>query len=240
MAAPTAPAQAPARSPQETGGPLGEETPMERNEGEARPRGIHLPGVEEPLPPGETLLWSGQPELGATARHVFHLRALLVYWAVVAAAFLAWTAVEGASVGALAADLAWLAVVAGVGTAIVYGFAFMVRKTTLYAITDRRVVMKIGITLPAVLNLPYHTLGRVDLRSFPDGSGDVVLTPATGDRVGWLFLWPHNRPWRVRDPQPALRGVANAEQVGRWIADGVREARSAADSPDDLPDGDGT
>lgn len=215
MGAPTAPAPAPA--PQRD-----EEDPV------ASPGGIHLPGVEEPLPPGETLLWSGKPELGATARHVFHLRALLAYWALVAAAFLVWTALGGASLGRLAADLAWLGVVAVAGTGIVYGFAWMVRRTTLYAVTDRRVVMKIGITLPAVLNLPFHTLGRVDLRTFPDGSGDVVLTPSTGDRVGWLFLWPHNRPWQVKDPLPTLRGVADAASVGGLVADGVRRANEEA------------
>lgn len=219
------PATAPAPAPEAR---MKEQTPR-AEPGKKDEATTWLPGVEMPLPAGDTLLWSGQPDLRSTALNVLHLRALMVYWALVAGAFLVWSAVGGATMGSLAADLAWLLVVAVAGTGIVFGFAWLIRRTTLYAVTDRRVVMKIGITLSAVLNLPYGKLGKVDLRAFGDETGDVILTPSTEDRVGWIFLWPHNRPWKLKDPIPALRCIPDAERIGRDIAERVRAAALAAD-----------
>lgn len=177
--------------------------------------GVRLPGVEQALPLGETLLWQGRPELGAVAFRVLHLRALVGYWAVVTVVLLGLGAMEGRP---LLADLAWMVVVAGVGTALILVWAWAIRATTTYALTPRRVVLRIGIALPVVLNLPLDRIASVDLRTFGGGVGDVVLTPSDGERFGWLLLWPHVRPWNLRDPLPSLRGIPNAEEVGRAVA----------------------
>jgi hypothetical protein len=177
--------------------------------------GVRLPGVEQALPAGETLLWQGRPELGAVAFRVLHLRALVGYWAVVTLVLLGLGAVEGRP---LLADLAWMVVVAGVGTALILAWAWAIRATTTYALTHRRVVLRIGIALPVVLNLPLDRIASVDLRTFGGDVGDVVLTPSGGERFGWLLLWPHVRPWNLRDPLPSLRGIPEAEEVGRAVA----------------------
>lgn len=189
-----------------------------------RAASVRLPGVEQPLPAGEELLWSGRPGVRATAMHVLHLRALLGYWALVGVGFLVWGALGGPSAGSILADLGWLLVVALLGSAVVVGFGWLVHRTSLYAITSRRVVMRTGVTLPGVLNLPVDQIASVDLREWSDGSGDLILTPTGTERVGWLFLWPHVKPWQWRDPIPAFRAVPDAERVGRILARAVSEA----------------
>ena len=45
------------------------------------------PGLPEPLPHGERILWQGAPAWGSIARRVFHLRKVALYFGVL----LAWT-----------------------------------------------------------------------------------------------------------------------------------------------------
>jgi hypothetical protein len=193
--------------------------------------GNRITGVEEALPPGEAVLWEGAPEALPLALRVLYLRALLFYWALVAVGFLAFSALGGRALGALAADLAWLLVVAGIGSGLIWGLARAVRRTTTYALTNRRMVIRLGVAFPSVLNLPLRRIDSVDLRGLGHGVGDIVLTPVAEDRIGWLYLWPHVKPWAWRDPIPALRAVADAEAVGRLIAAEVARERGEEERP---------
>jgi hypothetical protein len=195
---------------------------------EARAR---ITGVEEPLPPGESLVWEGQPDVKTVAFRVLYLRAILVYWALIAAGFLAAGALGGRGSGNLAADLVWLMVVAAVGSGLIFGLAAAIRSSTTYALTDRRVVIRMGVAFPSVLNLPLHRIDSVDVRvtgKDREGRevGDLVLTPAGGERVGWLYLWPHVKPWAWRDPVPAFRAIPEAAYVGKLAA---RHAKARLD-----------
>ena len=90
-------------------------------------------------------------------------------------------------------------------------------STTLYSVTDQRVVMRIGIVLSLTLNLPYRQLRAADLKMTADGHGDIAFQLPEGDRIGWFHLWPHQRAWALRSPQPTLRCIPHAEQVGELI-----------------------
>jgi hypothetical protein len=186
-----------------------------------------IEGIDEALPPGEVLLWQGRPDLRTLTFRVLHLRAVLIYWLVVAGGFVLASLFTDRGTGALAADLVWLVVVGMVGAGILYGLAAAIRKSTTYALTDRRLVIRLGVALPSVFNLPLDQVDSVDLRALGGGMGDLVFTPAGTDRVGWLFLWPHAKPWALRDPLPAFRALADAEAVGRQVAAAVAAVRKA-------------
>lgn len=208
----------------------------------ARPSeaGDRIAGVEETLPPGEALLWEGRPNLGALAFRVLHLRSALFYWALVAVGILSFGALGGRASGDLAADLAWLLLVAAAGTGILFALAAALRRSTTYALTERRVVIRMGVAFPSILNLPLDRIASVDVRVTgrdADGRevGDLVLTPAGEDRIGWLYLWPHARPWSFRDPRPAFRALSGVDEVGRRVAE--RVARATAGEEGMTPDG---
>jgi hypothetical protein len=61
-------------------------------------------------------------------------------------------------------------------------------------------------------------IGAADLRMRADGSGDVIVTTLPGQRVSWLALWPHARPWRITRPLPMLRGLAQASVPAQILA----------------------
>jgi hypothetical protein len=163
-----------------------------------------VPGLPGRLPVGETMLWQGSPDWKRLALSAFHARGVALYFAaliVFGAAQGAWSGV-GLTLAAAAAGLGLIALGA-------WGSA----RTTLYTITNKRVVLRIGIALPKCINLPLSLIESADLRLHPDGTGDVPLTVTGTQSVGYLALWPHARPWKLATPQPMLRCVPDAQAV---------------------------
>ena len=189
------------------------------------PRAL-IPGIGEPLPAGESLLWTGGPARAAVARRVCHTRGIALYFGALASFVLLGGLLDG-DVRPSAAGAAMLALMGAVVLAFAHVYATLVARTTVYAITERRLVLRIGVAIPAVLNVPLDRIDAVDLRAGSDGTGDVTVTLAGEARVAYLLLWPHARPWRYARPQPALRGIPDAAAVGAALADAVRAAREA-------------
>lgn len=179
------------------------------------------PGLPEKLPQGEHILWQGAPSALALALHVFHVRMLGGYFAamlLVQGLYLA-----GEPDGLAFKPLLWSLMAAAVALALLGSVAWFAARNTLYTITNRRVVMRIGIVLTLTLNLPFKALSAAAVRTYPDGTGDIVVDLAGEDRIGWAHLWPHARPWTLRKPQPSLRCLPDARRVGAvlqtaWLA----------------------
>jgi hypothetical protein len=182
-------------------------------EDEAPPRG--LPG---PLPAGESILWQGGPSAAAIRRGPLHLRLLVLYFAAAAVfvAGIAWS--EGRSLAQLAISLGSIAAACLAVLALARGYAALVARTSVYTITNRRVVMRIGVALPITLNLPFASVVGAGLRLDRDGAGDIPLKMGGTGRIAFLHLWPHARPWRVSPAEPMLRGVPDAAQVAAILA----------------------
>lgn len=161
------------------------------------------------LPEGETLLWQGSPDWRVLSR-ALHARGLALY-------FLALACIIAVTGGGLIAA----AKAAGIGLvpiALAVGYAYAASRGTVYSITNRRVVLHIGLALPVTLNLPLERVAAADLRSGADGSGDLSLTLAGTDRFSYVVLWPHARPWRFSPAQPTMRGLANAAEPAQILA----------------------
>lgn len=196
-------------------------------------------GLPEALPAHESLLWQGRPAPLALARRVLHLNGLLVYFGVL----LAWRGIGLAYDGAPLATAVWGAIgllpLAALALALLGGFAWLMASTTVYTVTSRRVVMRVGVVLSVTYNLPFSRIAAAQLRPGRDGSGDIALTLHAGDHIGYLHLWPHARPWQLRHPQPMLRALPDAPTVGRLLAQALQAAERArlrgAGAPADTP-----
>ena len=166
-------------------------------------------GLPGNLPPGESILWQGTPDPWAFARSVLYTRWISGYFAVLSLLAL----VRGTLAGVL--------LTAGAGAAVIVlalAFAFMVARTTVYTVTNRRVVLRIGVALSKCINLPLGQLGSADLRDLGKGFGDIALVPAARSRIGYAILWPHARPFRFSAPQPMLRAIRGAAEVAGILA----------------------
>ena len=187
-----------------------------------------VPGLPEDLPEGETLLWQGAPDWKTLAGKAFHVRGLAIYFAVL----LTWYATsqlnsgaDGASV--LTASLRLGALSAGAVILVVL-YAWLSAKTTLYTVTNRRVVIRSGVALPMMLNLPFAKIEAADLRTYGDGAGDIALTLPLRERVAYLMLWPHVQPWRLARARPMLRAVPRVGQVVEILGQALSAAEPTA------------
>ena len=176
-------------------------------------------GLPEPLPPGEHIVWQGAPDWRALAVRAFHVRSLAIYFALMLAWRVGSQLADGAGVADAAKSIALLLPLALLALGILTLLAWLSSRTTVYTLTDKRLVMRVGIVLSVTFNLPLRVINAAALRPASHGTGDIALTLAEGDRIAYLQLWPHARPWRVRRPEPMLRVVPDAARVGQLLAD---------------------
>ncbi|TCZ65990.1 photosynthetic complex putative assembly protein PuhB [Roseicella aquatilis] len=175
-------------------------------------------GLPERLPEGESILWQGAPDRRTFARRALHLPGLAAYFAVLVAARVASVLMAGASLPVTARDALWFVLPSAAVILLGLLFAWGVARSTVYTITNRRVVMRFGIALPLSVNLPFALVAAAAAKLHADGSGDISLALQRPHRISWLFFWPHVRPWHLARPQPTLRGIADATEVAQILA----------------------
>ena len=107
----------------------------------------------------------------------------------------------------------WLAALLGIVMAIALTFAFLVARTTIYTITTRRVALRYGVAFTKAVNVPLRLIKSVGLRMHANGTADVALTLIGPDKIAYLILWPHARPWCFSSPEPMLRAISEPQQV---------------------------
>ena len=168
-------------------------------------------GLPEPLPLGESILWQGAPDMHDLAVRVFHLKKVAIYFVVL-------MAVRGSFLYSSGADnltiVAGVLLVAGLGLTAMAALgllAWLTARTTAYTLTDQRVVMRIGIVLTLTFNLPLKQIQTAGLLLSSKGFGDIPLALSGGNRIGYINLWPHARPWRLANPEPMLRCIPQAQ-----------------------------
>jgi len=196
-------------------------------------------GLPEPLPKQEKILWQGSPDWKSMAVHVFHVRKLVVYFALLLLARALTELSFGGSLAEALISALWLLPLAVFAVLIMGYVAYLSAQTTVYTITDQRLVMRVGIVLTLTFNLPYSRLASASLKCYADGSGDIPVALEGHDKIAYVHLWPHAKPWAFARPEPALRCVPNAEAVaGRlreaWAARRGETARVAAVQAENL------
>ena len=194
-----------------------------------------LPGLPALLPKGETILWQGAPCWQTFARRAMRVRVvagyfvLLVIWGVTGRLSL------GSPVFEVALSTLRLAALGAVAIALLMLFAWLVARTTLYTITTRRVVIRFGIALPITIQIAFPMIKSASTSIWSDGTGDIAVSLLQGQRIAYLVIWPHTRPWKLANAQPMLRGIPDAEAValilGRALAASASQPARAMTGP---------
>lgn len=177
-----------------------------------------IPGLPGLLPPGERIVWQGAPDWRVLARHAYHTRLVTGYFGILGV----WATITAVARGVHSpADLSGIALTAMFGliaVGLLRALAWGAARTTLYTLTNRRVVLRIGVAFPKCINLPLAMIGTVGLAVHADQSGDIPLALTGERRLGFLALWPHTRPWHLAAAQPMLRALPDAAHVASLIA----------------------
>jgi hypothetical protein len=122
----------------------------------------------------------------------------------------------------------WIVPLTVVAMVSVWILAFMTARTTVYTLTNKRVVMRLGIVLTVTFNLPLKRVSAADVRDLPGGFGDISLALTGEDRIAWVHLWPSVRPWRIKKTEPTLRAVPDARAVAVQLRDAWSQATGLA------------
>jgi Bacterial PH domain len=177
-----------------------------------------VPGLPANLPAGENLLWQGSPSWTSLARHSLHADKALFYFALLSACRVAWQSANGQTVTQSIVEAAPVFVFGLAGVALLALVSWLAARTTIYSITNRRVVMRYGIALPMTVNIPFKEIGAADLKTYSDQSGDIALAVSGPLKLAYLHLWPHVRPWHLNNAQPAMRSLPDAASVAQMLA----------------------
>ncbi|MDJ0614924.1 MAG: photosynthetic complex putative assembly protein PuhB [Rhizobiaceae bacterium] len=177
-----------------------------------------IPGLPAHLPEGEQLVWQGAPDARAFARSVLHERKILAYFGIVAVWKFATTLYDGGTAFQATISASFMVIAALVVFAIIRWYANAVAKTTVYTITDKRVVMRFGIALPVTFNYPFAQVRGANLVETFDDHGNITLELAEHSKLSWAILWPHARPWKLTKPEPAMRSVSNLKDTAKVLS----------------------
>lgn len=174
-----------------------------------------------PLPVGERVIWQGKPSFKGLALRSFHIQEVAIYFGLLLAWRLWSNWSRGMPAGEAAISALWLIVPAVSGIAVLAALAWLYRRAACYTITSKRVLFQFGVALPMTMNIPLSKIGNAALKTYRDGSGDIPLKLSDSNRVSYLLLWPHIRPWRLRTPEPMLRALPDAANAAARLAEAL-------------------
>jgi hypothetical protein len=179
-------------------------------------------GLPGNLPEGEVILWQGEPKWTLLACQAFHVRAVAAYFA----AMLGWrvfAAIRGGTAPLQALEaVVMVAPIALVAVGILALLAWLNSRTTVYTLTNRRIVMRFGVAFPKAINFPLPLIDSAAVKAEGKRAGDLALTLKPPNKIAFMQLWPHARPWRLTRPQPTFRALADVQPVAALLVSAMK------------------
>jgi hypothetical protein len=157
----------------------------------------------------------------------FHARTVAIYFGLLILFRVGYVLSAGESLKVAALSGLWLLLLCTMAVAILALMAWAFARSTIYSITDKRIVIRFGVALPMAVNIPFKAIESVGLRRYKDGVGDIPMSLGDGHSVNYLIMWPNVRPWRFWYAQPMLRGLPDVDRVGALLADALKSANNA-------------
>ena len=181
-------------------------------------------GFPEALPASEKVLWQGSPCAWLIARRIFFLPHLFFYFLILSCLALIFNS-EVLSLQDLFVKFLSYMALGMVAIFLLLAISHLISSTTVYSITDKRVVMRIGIVLNLSLNIPFGKIETAACKAYPDKSGDISLNLVPDNKIAYLHLWPHCRPWFFSSPRPRLSCLKDIEVVASCLTSSWEEQK---------------
>ncbi|WOE74540.1 photosynthetic complex putative assembly protein PuhB [Alterisphingorhabdus coralli] len=178
-----------------------------------------IPGLPEELPQDEYIIWQGSPDWKVMAKTALHIR--------IALAFVIVFSVITATQTSLSTGLVLLGVGA-LSIGIFVSYLVLVERTTLYTLTNKRVVLRSGVALNYCLNLPLTRIEAADLKLLGDDFGSIALQLEGTPKIGYFMLWPHATSLSIIRPRPMIRAIAEAPKVARMLFEATSKLQDIA------------
>ena len=183
-------------------------------------------GFPESLPFSEKVLWQGSPCAWLIARRIFFLPHLFFYFLILSCLALIFNS-EVLTIKDLFIKFLSYMSLGMVAIFLLLAISYLISSTTVYSITDKRVVMRIGIVLNLSLNIPFSKIETAAWKEYADKSGDISLNLVPDNKIAYLHLWPHCRPWFFSSPRPRLSCLKDVGVVARRLTSSWEEQKNS-------------
>ena len=188
-------------------------------------------GLPETLPEGEKILWQGEPLWTSLAKRVFHVPLVAAYFLALALWRIADGVMNNAGLPTALSAAIPIGVMAALAIGLLSAIAWVTAKTTVYTITSKRVVFRIGAALTKAINIPFKIVETAGVKKHGGSTGDIAFDLRRPNKIGYFHLWPHARPDKLRQPQATFRCIAEPEHVagilGRAMEEDLGQGRTA-------------
>ena len=152
---------------------------------------LNAANLAENLPADEVLIWQGRPEANAIAIRAMYLWYVVAYLLGLVVLRTGYLIMGDAPISEWSALLAWQLIASLFVVGVIVGISALYGKTTIYSLTNRRLILRTGAAVPIHVNFPLEQIASADLKVFSDGTGDIALKLENSDKLYWLLLWPN-------------------------------------------------
>ena len=180
-----------------------------------------IEGLPELLPKGEVILWQGRPNWLQLTIESLNLWWIIGYFGLLATWRLL-TVIDYMPLGtAISVIIPFLFIAAAAGLLLCI-VGYVQAKATLYTITNKRVVMRIGAALTITLNLPFTKIDNAAVAKKRGDFGNIAFETSGSTKFSYFVLWPHARSWHFGKPQPTLRCIPEIEKVSSILGEAAK------------------
>ncbi len=173
-------------------------------------------GLPEKLPVDEKIIWQGSPEYVPLLNRVFLFKHIAIYLLLLVIFSFILGQNDYGSTKALGILIENTLI-----SLICLGLFMLLGQlscsTTVYTVTNKRIVMKIGIVLDLSLNIPFNKIESADLKISSDGTGDISFALDPSVKIAYPHLWPHCRAFHFSNPKPTIKCISNPENISLII-----------------------
>ena len=174
-----------------------------------------IPGLPEKLPEGEKILWQGRPTFLRLAWHSFGIIWITAY-VLLAMISQVIQSVLGLHEHSFIPVFSFYFLNWSGACLILSVLAYVQMRSTIYTITNKRLVLRIGAALPITFNIPFKQILSVGVRAYGK-TGSIALALSGDNKISYLSCWPHARPWFFAKPEPSLIFLENIHVVSQIL-----------------------
>ena len=164
------------------------------------------------IPENEEVIWHGRPNLRRFSLSALGLRYLMLYLLIIS--ITTFSSNFGNLTLLLFLQMMFPYIIscclAGI-ILVVIGISQVI--PTVYVITSKRIIIKSGLALIFMLNVPFDKVANIDKKVFNDGCGDISFKLIGNKRIPFFAGWPSVRPWYFNDPEPTFRCIPDVDVV---------------------------
>ena len=168
--------------------------------------------ILDAIPNGESILWKGRPSLWGFSWNLFGLKWITLYLGILSivsvARFFASDFYTAFYVDFLPFFLSGI-----FASIILIGLAATQTYSTVYIITENRVIIKTGAALSFLISMPFKKIKEVNLQKRGASIGTISFELLSEKRVPYISCWPSVRPWKFKRTQPAFSCIGSVDEV---------------------------